>query len=214
MSPSKEEGVVDKNDEPAKKKVKVFDDGIDDDDVAKPKQLSSYPITEWKSELDMHYTGTGTQTVELVLVEGSRSGTDDATASSDDENGNVITRDVLVEKCMKYIRPESEAVDFQCIGNEDDIDFKGAEKALRKDGRIDDIKEYIGGGGGDKPLYGGIGNQWNVATQFKVTLSKEEAIEKIIDLFNGHLCMFQDGYNNYGQNPLTPYGSSQQGKIN
>lgn len=103
-------------------------------------------------------------------------------------------QDKLMEKCLKYIDAEEMAHYSQC--EPEDFNAKAAEKALRKDGSIDDVFQFTTGGKS-------IGYYWYVSCQYKKKLTKEEATETIQRLFDGYLCTYPVGHDNFGKTPFS-----------
>jgi len=100
----------------------------------------------------------------------------------------------LVEKCLEYLDPQNKG-QYAHIDYEEEFDSKAAEKALRKDGTIDDIFEFAPQGEAD-------GGYWAVNYQCKKTLTKEEASDLLDSLFQGDFCSYPDGYDNFGKTPF------------
>jgi len=104
----------------------------------------------------------------------------------------------LMEKCLEYINPLKKGQYARV--DEETFDHKAAEKALRKDGSIDDIYEFSPKGGD---------GCWLVHSQCKKTLTKEEASSSLEDLFGGSFCSYPEVYDNFGKTPFSGQSGSE-----
>lgn len=100
----------------------------------------------------------------------------------------------LMEKCKEYMDPEKKGSYSQCEG--EDVDVKAAEKALRKDGSVDDLFEFTTDG--ERECF-----YWSVSCQDKKKLTTEKATKTIQWLFDGDLCTFPVEYDNFGETPFS-----------
>lgn len=106
----------------------------------------------------------------------------------------------LIQKCMSFLDPKDAGAYSNCEDDEE-YDKDAAEKALRKNGEIEDIYEFSGLK--DAELL----PCWTVKYEYNKTLTKEEASTELDNLFDGHYeyCPYPDGYDNFG---VTPFGRS------
>ena len=86
----------------------------------------------------------------------------------------------LMEKCLKYVDP---AMARLWDSDRETFDQEAAEKALRKDGLIDDIYKFTPEGKASHGFY------WSVSSERKETFTtKGKALESLERLFDGDFC--------------------------
>jgi len=113
----------------------------------------------------------------------------------------------MIEQCLEYL-DSTNVMAFTCEDDGEnskfDCDCEAAEKELRRKGYVSEVCEFCK----FDPKRDSLPFEWSVYCKYKEKITKKEATEAIEDLFDGSFCQFPDFYDNFGETPFTPNGSS------